>query len=610
VRGTLGESVDADTVRALAERADGNAFYLEELIRAVSARAGAASAGELPETVLAMVQARLEGLDPEARRVLRAASVFGQRFWRGGVAALSGGAAADAWLPALAEDEVISVSREARFPGEVEYAFRHALVRDAAYGMLTAEDGAKGHRLAAAWLEEAGEGDAMVLAEHYEHGGDRPKAAQFYLRAAQQAFEGDDLELAFARAERGVAAAGPGSDAAGAMYLLQAQADRWRGLHRDALARALKALSALPRGTAAWWDAAAEVVSAANTVPDPLELDATSKALLAAPFGDGPAPLAGELAVAAAVALARASVANFYGGRYPTGEALLARSEIAARACAHDPSASAHVDCARGIHALLAGDVSGYLDLMRSAGAGFEQAGDARSACVQTMRVGDAYMQLGVYGAAERAFRGTVREAEQLGLGGQRAAARINLGLSLALQGKAAEGASAVEEGLALAQGDHRFDLTARIYLARIRLASDPTRAVREIRSVSDDPAVPPAYRSYALAIKAAARLALGDPERAVRSSRHAMDLLGSLGEIEEGGAFIHLAHAEALLASGEAGAARTAAAAGRARLLGQAEKIADAALRRSFLERVPENARLLDLASRLLRLDAPRASR
>jgi tetratricopeptide (TPR) repeat protein len=226
------------------------------------------------------------------------------------------------------------------------------------------------------------------------------------------------------------------------------------------------------------------------------------------------------------------------------------------------------------------------------------------------MRVGDAYMQLGVYGAAERAFRGTVREAEQLGLGGQRAAAKINLGLSLALQGKADEGAAAVEEGLALALGDHRFVLTACIYRARIRLASDPARAVREIRPVSDDPRVPPAYRSYALAIKAAARLALGDPERAVRSSRPAMDLLASMGEIEEGSAFIHLAHAEALLASGDTAAARLAAAAGRTKLLAQAEKIADAALRRSFLERVPENARLLDLANRLLRLDAPRASR
>ncbi len=607
VREMLGEGADAVTVRDLAERADGNAFYLEELIRAVAAGRTA----ELPETVLSMVQTRLEGLDPEARRVLRAASIFGQRFWRGGVGALVSAAAADAWLPALAGDEMISLAREARFPGEVEYVFRHALVRDAAYGMLTADDRAVGHRLAAAWLEAAGEGDAMVLAECFERGGERGQAAVWYHRAAAQALEGNDLDLAVARAERGIACATPGSSGSpgvvdegrlGRTYLIQAQANRWRGLHRDALERGLRAMRALPAGSAPWWDAAAEVAAAANTVPEPAELEACSATLLST--GLSARGVGDEVAVSAAVALARAAIANFYGGRYATGEALLGRSETVARGLTRDPAAAAHVDCARGVAALLKGDVSGYLSLMRSAGEAFEQAGDARSACVQTIRVGDAYLQLGVYGAAERAFRATLREAEQLVLPGQRAAAKCNLGLALALQGKIAEGIVAEEEGLALAEGDQRFELTARIYLARIVLAADPERSAREIRPISDDPGTPAAYRCYALALRAAASLALGQPEPAVLASRQAMELLASMGEIEEGSAFIHLAHVEALLASGDPGAARLASAAARARLLAQADKIADAALRRSFLERVPENARTLDLAERLSRLE------
>ena len=72
----------SDTLVArLVERAGGNAFYLEELIRAVAEGKGDA----LPETVLAMVQAASSALEVDARRVLRAASVFGQAFWRGGV---------------------------------------------------------------------------------------------------------------------------------------------------------------------------------------------------------------------------------------------------------------------------------------------------------------------------------------------------------------------------------------------------------------------------------------------------------------------------------------------------------------------------------------------
>src|SRR4051812_49665619 len=61
-------------------RAGGNAFFLEELIRwAAEGRAG------LPDSVLGTVEARLQTLAPEARRALRAASVFGDVFWVGGV---------------------------------------------------------------------------------------------------------------------------------------------------------------------------------------------------------------------------------------------------------------------------------------------------------------------------------------------------------------------------------------------------------------------------------------------------------------------------------------------------------------------------------------------
>src|SRR5207244_1957039 len=79
VRAVLGPAAPDALVARIWERSAGNAFYLEELIRAVAEGRG----DDLPPTVLAMVQARLEGLEPEARRVLRAASVFGQVFWRG-----------------------------------------------------------------------------------------------------------------------------------------------------------------------------------------------------------------------------------------------------------------------------------------------------------------------------------------------------------------------------------------------------------------------------------------------------------------------------------------------------------------------------------------------
>ena len=59
---------------------------------------------------------------------------------------------------------------EPRGGGDVELTFAHALVREAAYAMLTDEDRALGHRLAGEWLEQKGSSDAMVLAEHFRRG--------------------------------------------------------------------------------------------------------------------------------------------------------------------------------------------------------------------------------------------------------------------------------------------------------------------------------------------------------------------------------------------------------------------------------------------------------
>jgi serine/threonine protein kinase/tetratricopeptide (TPR) repeat protein len=153
----LGGQIAPDVVSRIADRAGGNALYLEELVRAVAEGKGE----ELPDTVLAMVQARLSRLDPEARRVLRAASVFGNRFWRGGVHKLLGQdhrtGTVDRWLELLLDCEVIERHAESRIPGDVEYGFRHSLMREAAYGWLTENDRAIGHAAAGRFLRDGAE---------------------------------------------------------------------------------------------------------------------------------------------------------------------------------------------------------------------------------------------------------------------------------------------------------------------------------------------------------------------------------------------------------------------------------------------------------------------
>ena len=71
---------------------------------------------------------------------------------------------------------MFTAARESRFPGEREYTFRHGLLREAGYAMLTEADGIRGHGLAGEWLQTAGEKDALIMADHFERGGERSRA--------------------------------------------------------------------------------------------------------------------------------------------------------------------------------------------------------------------------------------------------------------------------------------------------------------------------------------------------------------------------------------------------------------------------------------------------
>lgn len=98
--------------------------------------------------------------------------------------------------------ELLQKRKQGRFPNEEEYAFRHALLREGAYTMLTDEDRALGHRLAGEWLEQHGEQDPLALAVHFEQGEDSGRTGLHYLRAAEQANLAGDSTAAIARAQR------------------------------------------------------------------------------------------------------------------------------------------------------------------------------------------------------------------------------------------------------------------------------------------------------------------------------------------------------------------------------------------------------------------------
>ncbi len=192
----LGKNIDAKVSERIIALADGNPFYLEELIRAVAA----GNTTELPETVLATVQARLMRLEAGARRTLKAASIFVQNFWKGGVQTED----SEEWLQILVNLEFVELQQISRFPIENEYSFRHRLVREAAYLLLTDTERQNGHLSACRFLEQRGESDPLILAEHARQGADLPRAMPYYAQAAEQSFSHHDFAGAVIHAQQSI----------------------------------------------------------------------------------------------------------------------------------------------------------------------------------------------------------------------------------------------------------------------------------------------------------------------------------------------------------------------------------------------------------------------
>jgi len=102
---------------SIVERAEGNVLFLEELLRNA-----AEGHDDLPLSVQALIQARLDQLNPELRQVVRAASIFGRQFWTdGGSALLDRDCEAD--LQALAKAELATLQESSRIDGQTEWVF-------------------------------------------------------------------------------------------------------------------------------------------------------------------------------------------------------------------------------------------------------------------------------------------------------------------------------------------------------------------------------------------------------------------------------------------------------------------------------------------------------
>jgi|GEM_PF-753352 len=186
----------------LSDRAEGNPYYMEELVRrllddGVVKRDGAQwhfdperlNQLKLPTTLVGLLQARLDALPAAEREGVQRASIVGHVFWDAALEQIDPAAVGS--IPELQMRSWVKPHEPSAFAGTAEHQFDHHLLHEVTYGTVLKDDRRRGHAAVARWLAERTEGRApeflAITAEHAERAGDHPLAADCYERAAAQA---------------------------------------------------------------------------------------------------------------------------------------------------------------------------------------------------------------------------------------------------------------------------------------------------------------------------------------------------------------------------------------------------------------------------------------
>jgi class 3 adenylate cyclase/tetratricopeptide (TPR) repeat protein len=154
-----------DVQSAVLARAGGNPLYAEEFARMVAERGADDGDLPLPDSLQGLISARLDALPRAEKELLQDAAVVGKVFWQGAV----GGRDVEDALRALERKEFVRRDRRSSVEGELQYAFRHVLVRDVAYAQIPRAARAERHERVADWIEAHVRPDdaAELLAHHY-----------------------------------------------------------------------------------------------------------------------------------------------------------------------------------------------------------------------------------------------------------------------------------------------------------------------------------------------------------------------------------------------------------------------------------------------------------
>ena len=220
------DNVPTELRDTIIDRAEGNPFYIEELIKSLiddrvilksdekwTIDMSQFSEMRIPQTLTGVLQSRLDAIDPSQRALMQRASVVGRVFWESAVAHLSqadGVATATTvqQLEGLREREMILKREESNFEGTNEYLFRHAILRDVTYESIVPHQRRVYHKQVAEWLiivaGDRSDEYTSLIAEHYQAGGEMALAARQFLDAGERSRKQGTVEEALNLLERGL----------------------------------------------------------------------------------------------------------------------------------------------------------------------------------------------------------------------------------------------------------------------------------------------------------------------------------------------------------------------------------------------------------------------
>ncbi len=604
VRFVFDDWITESAVARIVQPSQGNPLLLEELIRASEKK----DEDALPDTVLAILQARVRELSAPVRLILGLASIFGERFWRSGLLAIGGAGIAaelDAALIELTNTEFIVSMPYSVQPQDGEYSFRHALLHEAVYGLLGDEQKAQWHGLAAEYLQHAGAPDEELLAEHYVRSREPHRAARHFARAAARFLDGNDLADARAHSESGLACLAqrgtehaPDRQLRGELLGIQARALGQSFEFAACIQSGDEALQLLQPGCLPWCQVFKELFPAAIGLGRKEAVQALAERFLTvAPERE---------ALVAYVESGRILLSTYcYAGQLAAARATLARMEtMVCGRHADDPVLTAWLNVGRQLSVT-------FLDPDPGAAWVLGKRATVAAALTQNPRwigliegvAAFADLDLGISTGTAR-LRAAGKLLGDSGFEVIRAPTSAWLAFFLAREGKnTQEAIHAAKDILARYQRSPIYCGLAQMALARAYADSDMLDAAsgaaqESLRLLT----MSPPLQLGACAQLAQILLAARDPAQARRVVEEALGTLQRMGGAGWQDLAVRLSAIEVQLAQGDAAGSRSRLREALQILSTRAERIADPALRQGYLVNVAENARLLALGELYLR--------